>query len=52
MPQVLLVRHGEADGSQLDDEGWWGPARELPLTAVDVDLREWPPDETRTWLGG
>ncbi|GAA3132536.1 broad specificity phosphatase PhoE [Kribbella aluminosa] len=93
---ILLVRHGEADGTQLDEEGWWGPARDfaplsalgvqqaqeagrrlrgcgaariiaspmtralqtaaliaaetqLPLTAVDVDLREWLPDNTLTW---
>ncbi|MGZ0149551.1 histidine phosphatase family protein [Kribbella sp. WER1] len=93
---ILLVRHGEADGTQLDAEGWWGPARDfaplsalgvhqaqeagrrlrdsgaeriiaspmtralqtaaliaaetqLPLTAVDVDLREWLPDNTLTW---
>ncbi|HZX01719.1 histidine phosphatase family protein [Kribbella sp.] len=93
---ILLVRHGEADGTQLDSEGWWGPARDfaplsargvqqakeagrrlrdcgadriiaspmtralqtaalisaetqLPLTAVDVDLREWLPDNTLTW---
>ncbi|HWD79024.1 MAG TPA: histidine phosphatase family protein [Kribbella sp.] len=96
MPQILLVRHGEADGTQLDDEGWWGPARDfaplsalgvrqakeagkrlrdsgaqhivaspmtralqtaaliaaetqLPITAVDVDLREWLPDNTLSW---
>ncbi|HEY3560328.1 MAG TPA: histidine phosphatase family protein [Kribbella sp.] len=96
MSQILLVRHGEADGTQLDEEGWWGPARDfaplsalgiqqakdvgrrlrnsgaqrivsspmtralqtaaliaaetqLPLTAVDVDLREWLPDNTLTW---
>jgi broad specificity phosphatase PhoE len=96
MRRVLLVRHGEADGTQLDQEGWWGPARDfaplsalgiqqaketgrslrdsgaqrivaspmtralqtaaliaaetqLPITAVDVDLREWLPDNTLTW---
>jgi broad specificity phosphatase PhoE len=38
MTQVLLVRHGQVDGSQLDAEGWWGPARDLAsLTAVGVE---------------
>jgi broad specificity phosphatase PhoE len=93
VPRILLVRHGEVDGTQLDAEGWWGPARDfsplsavgieqareagrelrdsgarhiisspmtralqtacliaaethLPLTAVEVDLREWLPDAT------
>lgn len=96
MPRILLVRHGEVDGTQLDAEGWWGPARDfsplsavgieqamdvgrklrdsgarriisspmtralqtagliaaethLPLTAVEVDLREWLPDATLSW---
>jgi broad specificity phosphatase PhoE len=96
LTRVLLVRHGEVDGSQLNAEGWWGPARDLsplsargieqakaagrrlrdcgarrivaspmtramqtasliatetqlPLTAVEFDLREWLPDATLTW---
>lgn len=96
VPRIVLVRHGEVDGTQLDEEGWWGPARDLsplspvgieqarevgrklrdsgarhiisspmtralqtaaliaaetrlPLTAVEVDLREWLPDATLSW---
>ncbi len=38
MPRVFLVRHGEAGSSQLDREGWWGPARDLaPLTAAGIE---------------
>ncbi|MFC6157694.1 histidine phosphatase family protein [Kribbella jiaozuonensis] len=37
MPRILLVRHGEVDGAQLDAEGWWGPARDFsPLSAVGI----------------
>lgn len=35
---IYLVRHGEAGSSQLDREGWWGPARDLaPLTAAGIE---------------
>lgn len=38
MTRVILVRHGEAGSSQLDREGWWGPARDLaPLTAAGIE---------------
>ena len=38
MTRVLLVRHGEVDGSQLNAEGWWGPARDLsPLSAPGIE---------------
>lgn len=38
MPRVLLVRHGEVDGTQLDAEGWWGPMRDLsPLSDRGVE---------------
>ncbi|MGW1341052.1 histidine phosphatase family protein [Kribbella sp. NPDC002412] len=49
MPSVFLVRHGEPGFPQIDEEGWFGPARDwAPLTdkgmeqakAVGRELRE------------
>jgi broad specificity phosphatase PhoE len=38
LTRVLLVRHGEVDGSQLNAEGWWGPARDLsPLSERGIE---------------